>query len=139
MINRITRRLSVLPPPPGDGMRHRLARGRKPAPKIVVRPERVEEGGFAFLNNRLPFAGNDRWLPAGASDLWRYQLHYFQYLQQLEPREAMARIGDWLALNPPGCAVAWDPGAGTGRDGVLVDGPLPEECHAGRLGSDVPD
>ena len=51
------------------------------------------------------------WHPADKSRLWRYNLHYFDYLQWdvIAPDVRDALIESWLAQNPPGCEDAWEP------------------------------
>ncbi len=45
------------------------------------------------------------------SKLWRYNLHYFDYLQDpLRSLDSKCRlISNWIALNPPGTPDAWEP------------------------------
>ena len=68
--------------------------------------------GFVFLDTPRTF---DRdavdWRCADVSKLWRYNLHYFDYLLD-ETRSRDARdhlIDDWIEKNPPGTADAWEP------------------------------
>ena len=45
-----------------------------------------EPGGnfvFTFLNKSLSFENKIDWNPAGATFLWRYNLHYFDYAYDL--------------------------------------------------------
>lgn len=66
-----------------------------------------------FLNVTRPFGrgGVVEWHPADASRLWRYNLHYFDYLGD-DTRSVAARdrlIDTWITANPPGTADAWEP------------------------------
>ncbi|MBT8422555.1 MAG: heparinase II/III family protein, partial [Gammaproteobacteria bacterium] len=51
------------------------------------------------------------WHPTEKSRLWRYNLHYFDYLQwNILPAAYKPRyIDSWLAANPTGCEDAWEP------------------------------
>jgi len=69
------------------------------------------EGTFRFLNVSRDFASGIDWQCAGASRLWRYNLHYFDYaLDEARPpewvREAME---SWVRSNPPAPTVGWEP------------------------------
>lgn len=73
---------------------------------------RVGEGGFCFLNVDAEASGAVDWSAAGMGRLWRYNLHYFQYLLPqgaLAPDVGLGLIRHWIACNPPGTADAWDP------------------------------
>jgi uncharacterized heparinase superfamily protein len=67
---------------------------------------------FEFLNEakRIPEGG---WEPVDASDLWRYNLHYFDDLNALgaESRRAWHQqaVEDWIRSNPPGTGTGWEP------------------------------
>jgi uncharacterized heparinase superfamily protein len=66
-----------------------------------------------FLNLRPPHprGGPVDWRAAAMPKLWRYNLHYFDYLQDaqrsLEARRAL--IADWIARVPTGAEDAWEP------------------------------
>jgi uncharacterized heparinase superfamily protein len=51
------------------------------------------------------------WVSGNMPKLWRYNLHYFDYV--LDPGHSMEEIStiisDWIAKNPPGTADAWEP------------------------------
>ena len=86
-----------------------MLRGRRPQPRIATAHDVVGPGWFRFLNETHRFEGADRWHPPGAPALWLYHLHYFQYLDQLAPAAARELLEDWVAANPAGAPVAWDP------------------------------
>jgi hypothetical protein len=83
-------------------------------PRAPVRPAEEPEGvfdgsSFSFLNRRAPFAGSDRWHPAGAEALWIYNLHYFRYIWGIAPAAARQLVSDWIAANTAPRAAAWQP------------------------------
>ncbi len=65
-----------------------------------------------FLNISSP-AEPDHidWHPANRSRLWRYNLHYFDYLHwdSIPEQYKTAYIENWIAANPQGTADAWEP------------------------------
>jgi uncharacterized heparinase superfamily protein len=68
---------------------------------------------FRFLNVEGTCAAPGDWQPQGADKLWIYNLHYFD---DLNARDADARctwhrrlLERWVAENPPGRGVAWEP------------------------------
>lgn len=67
---------------------------------------------FTFLNEtlNLPRQAMD-WRPASVSRLWRYNLHYFDFLRDTQRTaiEKQALIDDWIANNPQGSQPAWEP------------------------------
>ena len=94
-------------------------------PEIAAEPsrQRIAVTGFAdgpqpkqvelrFLNISSP-AEPERidWHPADRSRLWRYNLHYFDYLQwdAIPDQYKPAYIDSWIAANPQGTADAWEP------------------------------
>jgi uncharacterized heparinase superfamily protein len=69
------------------------------------------EGSFTFLNTKgVVRAEGVDWAARGMSRLWRYNLHYFDYLldENLAATFRAALVDDWIARNPPGTADAWD-------------------------------
>ena len=70
------------------------------------------DGEFRFLNHAHRFEeGGVNWRAPAFPKLWRYNLHYFDYL--LSPsasgNQKSALIDDWIAQNPPGAPDAWEP------------------------------
>jgi uncharacterized heparinase superfamily protein len=70
-------------------------------------------GQFTFLHESAGGEGRVDWRAPDASQLWRYHLHYFDYLSEAVPTSlpwAAVRhlIQDWVAHNPLGAAVARD-------------------------------
>jgi hypothetical protein len=71
-----------------------------------------DEFTFRFLNEERRFAPDAiDWHPAAADKLWRYNLHYFDYLQETErSRESVQTLVDsWIVSNAPGTVDAWEP------------------------------
>ena len=67
---------------------------------------------FCFLNQKktFPDSGID-WASKNMSKLWRYNLHYFDYLFDAgRSHDAKVHlISDWIAKNSPGIGDAWEP------------------------------
>ncbi|HVO45105.1 MAG TPA: hypothetical protein VMT29_02105, partial [Steroidobacteraceae bacterium] len=90
---------------------------RRSAPGTFVEPVHPESslpgpGRFRFLNEERSLE-RGAWEPPDASRLWVYHLHYFD---DLNAREADARrawhqdlLSGWVAGNPPGRGVGWEP------------------------------
>lgn len=69
---------------------------------------------FTFLNASASLQvrpGAVDWAARSMSRLWRYNLHYFDYLldESVSDDLKAGLIDDWIANNPPGTADAWDP------------------------------
>ncbi|MDF1553826.1 MAG: alginate lyase family protein [Deferrisomatales bacterium] len=72
----------------------------------------VAVGRFRFLNDGADYRAGVDWGAPGKGRLWRYNLHYFQYLFPeggLEAPAGLQLIEDWVECNPPGTSDAWDP------------------------------
>lgn len=70
------------------------------------------DADFRFLNAAKTFNGeNIDWKSAEMPKLWRYNLHYFDYLlaknRSLESKRQL--ICHWIARNPPQTVDAWEP------------------------------
>lgn len=67
---------------------------------------------FRFLNAERTFPdGSIDWICADMPKLWRYNLHYFDYLHDPN-RSAVERrqlLNHWIIHNPPGTQDAWEP------------------------------
>ena len=102
--------------------------GYRAVAKDVVTPQRRMSSGarpflphppsgsgaehFRFLNHSEYFPdGRVDWKALNVSKLWRYNLHYFDYILDPCRSESDIRtlISDWIAQNPPGTADAWEP------------------------------
>jgi len=88
--------------------------------KVVVHPVlqlahadgRASNYVFNFLNRTLVFPCNAmNWSPPDVQRLWRYNLHYFDFLRDstrpLQQKKAL--IDDWISKNPQGSEPAWEP------------------------------
>ncbi|MBK6657943.1 MAG: alginate lyase family protein [Proteobacteria bacterium] len=66
---------------------------------------------FGFLNHVRDFGTQVDWVAAGESRLWQYNLHYFDWLRQLDfpPADVLDHIGQWIAANPPFNGTGWEP------------------------------
>ena len=67
---------------------------------------------FCFLNCEKNFQdGHVDWVSSDMPKLWRYNLHYFDFLsaegRSRDEKEAL--ISDWITRNPPGTPDAWEP------------------------------
>jgi uncharacterized heparinase superfamily protein len=68
---------------------------------------------FQFLNQARHITTRDDWNSRGPSELWLYNLHYFEWLRETVAGERIAEDASWLdrwiADNPVGRGVGWDP------------------------------
>lgn len=72
----------------------------------------IQRGAFRFLNDEARFSTAVDWEAPGKGLLWRYNLHYFQYLfprEGLPPETAHDLVRQWVDRNPAGTPDAWDP------------------------------
>jgi uncharacterized heparinase superfamily protein len=67
-------------------------------------------GRFAFLNRGLELGWPPRWDARTPSKLWTYNLHYFEWLWELEFDEARVAVESWIERYPPAAQrPGWDP------------------------------
>ncbi|MFT3931314.1 MAG: alginate lyase family protein [Spongiibacteraceae bacterium] len=83
-------------------------------PALQLKHTDSEYGNFSFtfLNRSLNFPRDAMdWCPHEAQRLWRYNLHYFDFLREEKRslREKIALIDDWIERNPQGSEPAWEP------------------------------
>ena len=80
---------------------------------------------ISFLNHARPLdvAAVD-WVSAAEAKLWRYNLHYFDYLHwPVYPAAMKAQLIDsWIAANPPTAGDGWEPYPLSLRVGELDQG-----------------
>lgn len=72
----------------------------------------VEATDIQFLNNSRKIKTEVMdWRCADEAKLWRYNLHYFDYLHwaSYSPETKNKFIDSWIQLNPVGVADAWEP------------------------------
>jgi len=96
----------------GVARRRRLDADAEFLLKDVAVSARSDTLSFDFLNVRHDFEGAVDWNPEGRSRLWKYNLHYFDWLssrQPLDPATQAQVMADWVASNPAGAPDAWDP------------------------------
>lgn len=89
---------------------------RAAVPQALGMPAGDEAAGapwsFRYLNQSLQFApGAVDWCPGEVPRLWRYNLHYCDWLHDpwRSPEEKRELLDDWIARNPPGSEPAWEP------------------------------
>jgi uncharacterized heparinase superfamily protein len=71
-----------------------------------------KDHAFCFLNQEKTFSdGGIDWASKDLPKLWRYNLHYFDYLQDTHrsTENKCYLISDWIEHNPPGTEDAWEP------------------------------
>ena len=74
--------------------------------------EQIDTVSFCFLNIDKQFsAGAMNWAPQDVNRLWRYNLHYFDFLldEQRPLAEKNALMLDWIRQNLVGSEPAWEP------------------------------
>lgn len=69
----------------------------------------IRERRLTFLNHTVDLRGTARWGDESLPLLWRYNLHYFDYLWNVPWEDARRLILDWIESNPPPGSPAWDP------------------------------
>jgi hypothetical protein len=79
-----------------------------------IQPETEQDlvEGVAFLNRFRGFgSGPMDWRAAEMPKLWRYNLHYFDYLHwpRVSDRRKAELIASWIGANPPGTPDGWEP------------------------------
>lgn len=84
------------------------------APKswLFSSSEGVEPWVFRFLNHSRSFSeGNIDWQAEGESRLWRYNLHYFDYLLDTTRPDSVKHmmLDSWITNNPQLLQPAWEP------------------------------
>ncbi|MHB8257931.1 MAG: heparinase II/III family protein [Acidiferrobacterales bacterium] len=82
-------------------------------------PSRISRASSALAGETFTFLNVAKVFPGGAIDwaskdmtrLWRYNLHYFDYLlaNDVSGDYAGSVISDWIRTNPPGTGEGWEP------------------------------
>lgn len=98
-----------LPSPPGElnGKLSGAERFLSHAP--WNRRDYILRGRFTFLNQSCELGRPVDWSPGGVTLLWKYNLHYFDYLHLLDPEEKERLCLEWVHENPVARTVGWDP------------------------------
>jgi uncharacterized heparinase superfamily protein len=69
-----------------------------------------EAWAMTFLSIRKTFDPNRfDWASPDQDKLWRYNLHYFDYLQEPDRENGPDLIDSWINANPQGTPDAWEP------------------------------
>jgi len=87
---------------PGVGLSPCLPHSRLPG----------KDHAFCFLNQEKTFPdGGIDWASKDMPKLWRYNLHYFDYLFDAGRSHDVKvhLISDWITKNPPGTSDGWEP------------------------------
>lgn len=87
-----------------------------PSPVPTQAKDALEAGSFTFLGETMELGREPDWDAAAASRLWRYNLHYFDWLWSLLPDDDVAWESarhftlDWIRHHPPNRkACGWEP------------------------------
>jgi len=72
-------------------------------------PGKVERGVFQFLNREVDLGQQIEWKPNDESLLWRFNLHYFNYLPLLTPDKQKKVSLDWIRENQNDHSVGMHP------------------------------
>ena len=73
------------------------------------RRDEIGGGNFRFLNRDEYLGRPVDWRAASLPALWRYNLHYFNYLFLLDPPEQESLCLEWVRANPLAKGTAWHP------------------------------
>jgi uncharacterized heparinase superfamily protein len=79
---------------------------------IPIQPLLDTDYTFTFLHREKAFEpGKIDWASKAMPKLWRYNLHYFDYLQhpQRSVENKSHLVSDWIEHNPQGTGDAWEP------------------------------
>ncbi|NGZ01419.1 MAG: heparinase [Nitrospira sp. WS238] len=71
-----------------------------------------DDRSFCFLRQSKSYQSEHvDWVSKDMAKLWRYNLHYFDYLHDptRSPENKSLLITDWIKHNPPGSEDAWEP------------------------------
>ncbi|CAN5684563.1 N/A [soil metagenome] len=63
--------------------------------------EAIKAGTFVFLNHAHAAGFPPDWRAAGLPKLWRYNLHYHDFLWLLDNQDATSVAENWIARHPP--------------------------------------
>jgi len=80
---------------------------------VMRRQSQLSETLFLFLNEKHEIVTADSWNDPRLSFLWLYNLHYFDDLNADNAGQRHASqfelINRWIAENPPGVGIGWEP------------------------------
>ncbi len=80
-----------------------------PAHRCTCTADDLAANRFTFLNRTVAFGPKVDWDDPGLPLLWRYHLHYFDYLWQASWPEAERLMLEWVRAHPRPASPAWDP------------------------------
>ena len=104
---------NVLPGPRPDLRATPPTRRRSgPVARPIAGPSARSAGDLVLLNEARSLGDPGIWAASGASRLWLYTLHYFDWLhEEASPGAASAAelLERWIDENPPGEGVGWEP------------------------------
>jgi uncharacterized heparinase superfamily protein len=69
----------------------------------------LRQGKFRFLNRTELVGWPADWTASGLPLLWKFNLHYFNYLHLLNRQDQLELCVDWVDKNPAGATVGWHP------------------------------
>ncbi len=81
---------------------------------VLLHDEKIDEAlDSNFLNYLKPLNLPEDWNSSGLSDLWQYNVHYFEDLlaQNAENKNDfhLGLLNSWIENNPPGIGIGWEP------------------------------
>jgi uncharacterized heparinase superfamily protein len=91
-----------------------------PQPRYNSIQPKIDGTRFTFLERTIDLGEPLNWKPPGVEQLWLYNLHYFDYLEQVASESSKEGgqqsyevfrdlVSSWMSACPPGTPVAWDP------------------------------
>lgn len=102
---------TVLNPSALAGLRAYFLRWTELVP--AAEAEALAQGRLVLLNEAVDHGQGWPWHDARRSRLWLYQLHGFEWLRVLRDPGHAAQVSawmhEWIAQNPPGKGVGWEP------------------------------
>jgi uncharacterized heparinase superfamily protein len=81
-----------------------------PQPLFAPRTGKIDGEDFIFLGRSHRMSGRIDWTApslAPADQLWRMNLHYMEYLEDVDDARFLALVDDWIEANPAGRSGAW--------------------------------
>lgn len=100
------------PRPPAAGPAVGLRAGVRHAPFLATPEPASATGQISFVGQGRAFAlPQPDWVQRDAPKLWRYNLHYFDYLgwPAFDAAAKAVLVDDWIARVRPGAEDAWEP------------------------------
>ncbi len=110
--HQLLHRLPKLTPAPPPSQPVSLRPGVQLLHRMAMPPSVDTDATFTFLHREKVFdLGRIAWANTDMPKLWRYNLHYFDYLQH--PQRSLLNkahlVSDWIEHNPQGTVDAWEP------------------------------